>query len=87
MKLRRKALPATLLNLAIALTAGGCGGNNAGLTNGPPPTESGTTAGARTDLPTPEPGDNNEILGRTGDDSSNAGIGGRGGGTEGNPGP
>ena len=58
MKLRRATLAGALL---LALAAG-CGGDNAGLTNGPPPGESGSTAGARTDLPTPEPGKQDEAL-------------------------
>ena len=80
----RRATLATALLLALAA---GCGGDNAGLTTGPPPTVSGTTAGARTDLPTPAPGDQGEILGRTGDESTTAGTGGRGGGSAGNPQP
>lgn len=79
---------ATLATTAfLALAAVGCGTDNAGLTNGPPPAVSGTTPAARTDLPTPAPGDQGEALGRTGDDSTSAGTGGRGGGTEGNPQP
>jgi hypothetical protein len=80
----RRATPAAALLLALVA---GCGTDNAGLTNGPPPAESGTTPAARTDLPTPAPGDQGEILGKTGDSSTDAGTGGRGGGTAGNPQP
>lgn len=72
---------------ATALALAGCGADNGGLTNGPPPTVSETTPAARTDLPTPEPAGNNEALGRTGDSATDAGTGGRGGGTAGNPRP
>lgn len=82
---RRALLAAIPLFLAVA--AAGCGANNSGLTNGPPPEESRSTAGARTDLPTPAPAGEGEILGKTGDNSTDAGTGGRGGGTEGNPQP
>jgi hypothetical protein len=81
---RRPFLVAAAL---ASLAAAGCGADNAGLTNGPPPTVSGTTPGARTDLPTPAPDGQGETLGRTGDNSTDAGTGGRGGGTEGNPQP
>lgn len=74
------------LTLLLALAAG-CGADNGGLTNGPPPTVSGSDASARTDLPTPPPSDQGEILGKTGDNSTDAGTGGRGGGSQDTPQP
>jgi hypothetical protein len=62
----------------------GCGPGEGGLTNGPPPGDR-TSAGGRTDLPIPDPADKGEILGETGDNSTDAGTGGKGGGTQGNP--
>lgn len=80
-RLRRTMLASPLLLLALAV---GCGPGEGGLTNGPPP-EDRTSAGARTDLPVPEPANQGEILGETGDSSTDAGTGGKGGGTAGNP--
>jgi hypothetical protein len=77
---RHAHLGATIL---LGLLAG-CGPGEGGLTNALPPTDR-TSAGERTDLPTPPPADQGEILGETGDSSTDAGTGGKGGGTAGNP--
>jgi hypothetical protein len=79
--IRRTALATPLLLLPLVT---GCGPGEGGLTQGPPP-EDRTSAGARTDLPVPTPADQGEILGETGDNSTDAGTGGKGGGTAGNP--
>ncbi|MEO6808573.1 MAG: hypothetical protein ABI353_05615 [Isosphaeraceae bacterium] len=70
------AVPAVLLGLVV-----GCGQGRpgAGLTNGPPPGD-GENAAMRTDLPTsalPAPGFD---VGQLGDNDTDAGTGGRGGG-------
>src|SRR5262245_12945461 len=71
--------PAALLALAA-----GCGEGppGAGLTNGPPPVGN-EKAADRTDLPSAVIPKGDETLGRTGDQATDAGIGGRGGGNAG----
>ena len=67
-----------LLAVGLAAGCGDLGPPGGGVTNGPPPSTAGgeKTAG-RSDIETPAPPKQGEILGRVGDNSTNAGIGGR----------
>ena len=78
--LLKHLLPSAAL---LALVAGcGEGPPGAGLTNGPPPAGN-EKAGDRTDLPSAVIPNEGETLGKTGDQETNAGVGGRGGGNAG----
>ena len=73
----RFALP---IPIAAALVlAAGCQ-NDAGLTNGPPPSSSGAKAADRTDLPAPPVAEQHETAGRVENTGNDAGSAGRGGG-------
>lgn len=66
---------AVLLGVAAGCDSGPHGG---GITNGPMPSTSEEKPAMRTDLPAPTAPKQGEVLGEMGDDSTNAGIGGRG---------
>src|SRR5262245_41027270 len=80
--MRAMSLRALVGSLALAMIglAAGCdsGPPGGGLTNGPAPDLSAENPAVRSGLPPPEAPKQGEILGETGDNSTNAGTGGRG---------
>jgi hypothetical protein len=80
-----RRIPDRLGPAALVLLAFGCGNEGppgAGLTNGPPPTAESKPA-MRTDLPDAVVPRTGEALGKIGDNSNDAGTGGRGSGSDG----
>ncbi|MBX6314695.1 MAG: hypothetical protein IRY99_17540 [Isosphaeraceae bacterium] len=80
---RAAAVPALLLALLLAVGCRETGPPGAGLTNAPRPEAAEDKPALRTDLPPEATPDRGETVGQLGDNQTNAGIAGRGGGREG----
>lgn len=75
------SIPAAFLLLAAGTGCGSGNGNNAGLTNGPPPA-AGEKAAGRNDLPGAVSASPGAPVGTLGDTATGSGTGGRGGGDQ-----